>query len=93
MVETQNGTASGPVVGFLGLGIMGAAMAHNLLKCGKFAKVIVWNRTLSKVSICEKGHLPFLAHLSLWDLLCLCGTTLQLLLRLTAAAVVSAAAV
>lgn len=48
MVETQNGSA-GPVVGFLGLGIMGAAMASNLLKSGKFHKVVVWNRTLSKV--------------------------------------------
>jgi 3-hydroxyisobutyrate dehydrogenase-like beta-hydroxyacid dehydrogenase len=53
MVETQDGT-SGPAVGFLGLGIMGAAMAHNLLKSGKFSKVVVWNRTLSKVGICKK---------------------------------------
>lgn len=56
MVETANGTvnctaaapAAGPVVGFLGLGIMGQAMARNLLTSGKFAKVVVWNRTLSK---------------------------------------------
>lgn len=34
-------------VGFLGLGIMGKAMAMNLLKGG--FKVTVWNRTLSKV--------------------------------------------
>lgn len=33
-------------VGFLGLGIMGKAMAMNLLRSGY--KVIVWNRTLSK---------------------------------------------
>lgn len=35
-------------VGFLGLGIMGTAMARNLLKSGTFADVVVWNRTLSK---------------------------------------------
>jgi 3-hydroxyisobutyrate dehydrogenase-like beta-hydroxyacid dehydrogenase len=34
-------------VGFLGLGIMGKAMAINLLHHG--FKVTVWNRTLSKV--------------------------------------------
>lgn len=34
--------------GFLGLGIMGTAMVRNLLKAGK--KVVVWNRTASKVS-------------------------------------------
>lgn len=50
MVETANGTPTGPVVGFLGLGIMGAAMASNLLKYGSFSKVVVWNRTLSKVT-------------------------------------------
>jgi hypothetical protein len=36
-------------VGFLGLGIMGEAMAANLLRSGKFSKVVVWNRTASKV--------------------------------------------
>ncbi len=38
-------------VGFLGLGIMGTAMARNLLKKkGElFTDVVVWNRTLSKV--------------------------------------------
>lgn len=35
-------------VGFLGLGIMGEAMARNLLKSGLFASVTVWNRTLAK---------------------------------------------
>ena len=35
-------------VGFLGLGLMGEAMARNLLKSGRF-DVTVWNRTLSKV--------------------------------------------
>lgn len=34
-------------VGFLGLGIMGKAMATNLLRKG--FKLTVWNRTLSKV--------------------------------------------
>lgn len=34
-------------IGFLGMGIMGKAMAMNLLKNG--FKVTVWNRTLSKV--------------------------------------------
>lgn len=36
-------------VGFLGLGIMGKAMARNLLRNG--FRVTVWNRTLSKVSL------------------------------------------
>lgn len=39
-------------VGFIGLGIMGTAMARNLLKSGKFISVYVWNRTLSKAG----GH-------------------------------------
>ena len=34
-------------VGFLGLGIMGKAMAANLLRHG--FRVTVWNRTLAKV--------------------------------------------
>ncbi|KDP34184.1 hypothetical protein JCGZ_07755 [Jatropha curcas] len=33
-------------VGFLGLGIMGKAVATNLMKSG--FKVTVWNRTLTK---------------------------------------------
>jgi 3-hydroxyisobutyrate dehydrogenase-like beta-hydroxyacid dehydrogenase len=36
-------------VGFLGLGIMGEAMARNLVKSGKFASVTVWNRSDNKV--------------------------------------------
>ncbi len=38
-------------VGFLGLGIMGTAMARNLLKKkgDLFADVVIWNRTASKV--------------------------------------------
>jgi 3-hydroxyisobutyrate dehydrogenase-like beta-hydroxyacid dehydrogenase len=36
-------------VGFLGLGIMGKAMAANLLRHG--FRVTVWNRTLSKVGL------------------------------------------
>jgi 3-hydroxyisobutyrate dehydrogenase-like beta-hydroxyacid dehydrogenase len=35
-------------VGFIGLGIMGAPMAANLLKAG--FKVTVWNRDSSKVT-------------------------------------------
>jgi 3-hydroxyisobutyrate dehydrogenase-like beta-hydroxyacid dehydrogenase len=34
-------------IGFLGMGIMGKAMAMNLLRHG--FKVTVWNRTLSRV--------------------------------------------
>eukprot|EP00877_Chromochloris_zofingiensis_P001313 jgi/Chrzof1/11182/Cz05g27060.t1 len=45
MTVTDNRT-----VGFMGLGIMGTAMARNLLKSGKFKAVYVWNRTLSKCS-------------------------------------------
>ncbi|MEK7269426.1 MAG: NAD(P)-dependent oxidoreductase [Planctomycetota bacterium] len=37
-----------PRVGFLGLGIMGSPMAHNLLKAG--FPVTVWNRTGSKMA-------------------------------------------
>ncbi len=41
-------------VGFVGLGIMGQGMAHNLLKAG--FSVTVWNRTTSKVdSLVEAG--------------------------------------
>lgn len=44
-----NGSAGAkPVAGFLGLGIMGTAMARNLLKSGAFSRVILWNRTLAK---------------------------------------------
>jgi len=41
-------TDAKPTVAFLGLGIMGQAMAANLLKSGHFAKVIVWNRSADK---------------------------------------------
>ena len=34
-------------VGFIGLGIMGKGMTHNLLKAGH--DVTVWNRTISKM--------------------------------------------
>ncbi len=41
-------------VGYLGLGIMGAAMASNLLKHGH--RVLVWNRTASKAApLVEQG--------------------------------------
>ena len=36
-------------VGFLGLGIMGEAMARNLLKSGQYESITVWNRTPDKV--------------------------------------------
>lgn len=37
----------GDEIGFLGMGIMGKAMAMNLLRHG--FKLTVWNRTLSRV--------------------------------------------
>lgn len=43
-----NTTAEKPTVAFLGLGIMGQAMAANLLKSGLFAEVLVWNRSPAK---------------------------------------------
>ena len=43
-------------VGFLGLGIMGKAMATNLLRHGY--RVTVWNRTTAKVSIYLLGAPP-----------------------------------
>jgi len=42
----SGGVADGSKVGFIGLGIMGKAMAINLQKAGY--KVVVWNRTSSK---------------------------------------------
>lgn len=41
---------SKPAVAFLGLGIMGQAMAANLLKSGLFNSVIVWNRSPAKTA-------------------------------------------
>jgi len=38
-------------VGYLGMGIMGSAMARNLLKSGAFKEVYVWNRSADK---CEE---------------------------------------
>eukprot|EP00873_Tetraselmis_striata_P006911 jgi/Tetstr1/427175/TSEL_017363.t1 len=35
-------------VGYLGMGIMGSAMARNLLKSGAFKEVYVWNRSADK---------------------------------------------
>ncbi|MEW5301760.1 MAG: hypothetical protein WDW36_004598 [Sanguina aurantia] len=37
-------------VGFIGLGIMGTAMARNLIKSKQFKSVMIWNRTLSKTA-------------------------------------------
>ncbi|NBU65717.1 MAG: NAD(P)-dependent oxidoreductase, partial [Chloroflexia bacterium] len=36
-----------PTVGYIGLGIMGRGMAHNLLKAGYTLNV--WNRTASRM--------------------------------------------
>jgi 3-hydroxyisobutyrate dehydrogenase-like beta-hydroxyacid dehydrogenase len=49
VTDAATGSPNAPSVGFLGLGIMGTAMCRNLLKCGAFSKVVVWNRTASKV--------------------------------------------
>jgi 3-hydroxyisobutyrate dehydrogenase-like beta-hydroxyacid dehydrogenase len=49
VTDAATGATNAPTVGFLGLGIMGTAMCRNLLKCGAFSKVVVWNRTASKV--------------------------------------------
>ena len=46
IVMASGGVADGSKVGFIGLGIMGKAMAINLQKAGY--KVVVWNRTSSK---------------------------------------------
>jgi 3-hydroxyisobutyrate dehydrogenase-like beta-hydroxyacid dehydrogenase len=51
-VTATSSGAAGVSVGFLGLGIMGEPMARNLLKSAQFSKVVVWNRTLSKVRRC-----------------------------------------
>ena len=40
-------------VGFIGLGVMGRGMAHNLIKHG--VDLTVWNRTLSKTKSLEKA--------------------------------------
>ena len=40
--------ASQFTVGYLGMGIMGSAMARNLLKSGQFKDVYVWNRSPGK---------------------------------------------
>lgn len=43
-------------IGFLGLGIMGVAMARNLLKAG--FKVVVWNRNAAKVRVFTATLVP-----------------------------------
>jgi 3-hydroxyisobutyrate dehydrogenase-like beta-hydroxyacid dehydrogenase len=40
------GIVSQPIVGFIGLGLMGRPMGHNLLKAG--FPLVVWNRTASR---------------------------------------------
>jgi NAD binding domain of 6-phosphogluconate dehydrogenase len=60
-VATSLDSATSMNVGVVGMGIMGAPMAENLLKSGKFDSVTVWNRTISKVPVTPtqtKGHLP-----------------------------------
>lgn len=39
-------------IGFIGLGIMGKPMVHNLLKAG-YREVLVWNRSKAAMDICE----------------------------------------
>ena len=38
-------------IGFIGLGIMGKPMVHNILKAG-YPEVLVWNRSRGAVDIC-----------------------------------------
>ena len=38
-------------IGFIGLGIMGKPMVHNILKAG-YPEVLVWNRSQEAVDIC-----------------------------------------
>jgi 3-hydroxyisobutyrate dehydrogenase len=47
-------------IGFLGLGIMGASMAHNLLKAG--FDLTVWNRTASKAAALHAAGASVGAH-------------------------------
>lgn len=42
----RNASSPRPVVGFIGLGIMGAPMARNLLRAG--FPLVVWNRTAAR---------------------------------------------
>ncbi|GBF88845.1 glyoxylate succinic semialdehyde reductase-like [Raphidocelis subcapitata] len=48
MTKTGDGAAAKPVVAFLGLGIMGTAMAARLVASGHYSKVVVWNRSADK---------------------------------------------
>ena len=38
-------------IGFIGLGIMGKPMVHNLLKAG-YTDLLVWNRSRKAIDIC-----------------------------------------
>ena len=49
LVSARNIIPTPMKIGFLGLGIMGSGIVHNLLKSGH--EVTVWNRTPSKVCI------------------------------------------
>lgn len=45
-------------IGFIGLGIMGKPMVHNLLKAG-YREVLVWNRSQPAIDICASyGAIP-----------------------------------
>lgn len=51
MTKTANGDAGAkPVAAWLGLGIMGQAMAANLLREGTFSQLLVWNRSAAKTA-------------------------------------------
>ncbi|KAI8467003.1 MAG: NAD binding domain of 6-phosphogluconate dehydrogenase-domain-containing protein [Monoraphidium minutum] len=45
---TSPGADAKPVAAWLGLGIMGQAMAANLLKSGHYSQLLVWNRSADK---------------------------------------------
>lgn len=52
-------------IGFLGMGIMGKAMAMNLLRNG--FKVTVWNRTLFRVNYAYSSFYVCI-HILTWDI-------------------------
>jgi hypothetical protein len=51
---TGAGEAAKPTIAWLGLGIMGQAMAANLLRSGLFGKLLVWNRSADKCAALVK---------------------------------------
>lgn len=50
---TGTDAAAKPVAAYIGLGIMGEAMARNLLKSGLYSKLLVWNRSPDKCAALE----------------------------------------